>query len=95
MITCCLHIIYWILSFGIVLLIATLFFLPSFKEKSGLLCDIYSPKYQKDLLFYYLSGDISADAMWGGQWGALGIEKLTSALQILEVFTIWSESGQL
>jgi len=51
------------LSFGIVLLIATLFFLPSFKEKSGLLCDIYSPKYQKDLLFYYLSGDISADAM--------------------------------
>lgn len=69
MITCCfthyflnLHLI---LSFGIVLLIATSFLFLSFLlfKKTGLLCDIYSPKYQKDLLVYYLSGDISADAM--------------------------------
>lgn len=57
-----------ILSFGIVLFIATSFLFLSFFffKKSGLVCDIYSPKYQKDLLFYYLSGDISADAMWEG-----------------------------
>lgn len=37
----------------------------SFAKKSGLVADIYSGKYQEDLLFYWLSGDISAYVMRG------------------------------